>query len=63
MRLQAFVAHTGRLQMPTLHEMCRESLNPHVGTVTSNSNLQIVFVSSLFHDVYLLSWLHWRTIR
>ena len=43
MRLQAFfVAHT-EIQMPTLHEICRETLNPHIGTVTPNSNLQIVF--------------------
>ena len=55
MRLQAFfVVHTG-IQIPTLHEMCRETLNPHIGTVTSNSNLQIVFVSRLFHDVYFTS--------
>ena len=47
MRLQAFlVAHTG-IQISTLHEMCRETLNPNIGTGTSNSNLQIVFVSSL----------------
>ena len=37
--------------------------NPHISTVTVNSNLQIVFVSSLFHDVYFFSWLFWRTIR
>ena len=50
MRLQTFfVAHTG-IHIPTLHEMCRETLNPHIGTVTSNSNLQTFFVSSLFHD-------------
>ena len=30
---------------------------------TSNLNLQIVFVSSLFHDVYFTSWLFWNTIR
>ena len=55
MRLQAFfVARTGII-IPTLHEMYRETLNPHIGTVTSNSNLQIVFVSSLFNDVYFTS--------
>ena len=44
MRLQAyFVAHTGK-QIPTLLEMCRKTLNPHIGTDTSNSNVQIVFV-------------------
>ena len=45
------MAHIG-VQIPTLNEMWRETLNPHIGTVTSNSNLQTVFVSSLFHDVY-----------
>ena len=40
MRLQTiFVAHTG-IHISTLHEMCRETLNPHIGTVTCNSNLQ-----------------------
>ena len=63
MCLQAFfVACTG-IHIPTLHEMCRESLNPHMGTVTSDSNLQIVFISSLFHDIYFTSWLFWRTFR
>ena len=48
MHLQAFfVAHTV-IQIPTWHEMCSETLNPHIGTVTSNSNLQTGFVSSLF---------------
>ena len=56
------MAHTG-IQIPTLHEMYRKTLNPHIRTVTSNSNLQNVFVSSLFHDVYFTSWLFWRTIR
>ena len=55
MRVQAFfVAHTGT-HIPTLHEMCRESLNPHISTGTSNSNLQTDFVSSLFHDIYFTS--------
>ena len=55
MRLEIFfVAHTG-IHIPTLHEMCRETLNPHIGTVTSNSNLQTSFVSSLFHDGYFTS--------
>ena len=36
MRLQTlFVAHTG-IHIPTLHEMCRETLNPHIETFTSN---------------------------
>ena len=56
-----FVAHTG-IQKPALHEMCRETLNPHIDMVTSDSNLQIVFVSNLFHDIYFTSWLFWRTI-
>ena len=37
------MVHTG-IQIPTLHEMGRETLNPHIGTVTSNSDLQIVFM-------------------
>ena len=50
MCLQTFyVAHTG-IHIPTLHEMCRETLNPHIGMATSNSNLQTFFVLSLFHD-------------
>ena len=50
------------IQVPTLREMCRETLNSHIGKVTSNPNLQTVSSSSLFHDVYLTSWLFWRTI-
>ena len=46
-----FVACAG-IQIPTLHEKCRETLNPHVGTGTSTLNMQVVFVSSLFQDVY-----------
>ena len=42
-----FVAHTGIL-IPTLHKMCRETLNLHIGMGTSNLNVQVVFVSSLF---------------
>ena len=38
-----FAARTG-IQIPTLHEMCRETLNPHIDTGTSNLNVQIVFV-------------------
>ena len=54
MYLQAFfVAHIG-IQIPTLHEMCRETLNPHIGTGTSNLNVQIVFVSSIFMTIILL---------
>ena len=65
MHLQAcFMVQTGiQIHVPTLHEMCRETLNPHIGTVTSNSNLQIVFALSLFHDIDFTSWLFWRTIR
>ena len=48
MRLLAFfVVHTG-IHIPTLHEMCRVTLNPHTGTGTSNLNVQVVFVSSRF---------------
>ena len=55
MRLQTFfVAHTG-IHKPTLHEMRRETINPLFGTCTSYSNLQTIFVSSLFHDVYFTS--------
>ena len=54
MRLQAFfVAHTG-IHIPTLHEMCKEFLNPHIGTCTSNLNVHVVFVSSLFMTFILL---------
>ena len=56
-----FVAHTG-IHIPTLHEMCRETLNLHIGTGTSNLNVQIVFVSS-FYVVYFTSVLFWRIIR
>ena len=40
--------------IPTLHEMCRETLNPHIGMGTSNLNVQVVFVSSLFMTFILL---------
>ena len=54
MRLQTFfVASTG-IHIPTLHEMCRETLNPQIGTGTSNLNIQVVFVSSLFMTFILL---------
>ena len=36
------------IQIPTLHEMCRETLNPHISMVTSNSNLQIVLYCIFF---------------
>ena len=48
-----FVVHTG-IHVSTLHEMCREPLNAHIGTDTSNLNVQIVFVSSLFMTFILL---------
>ena len=50
-----FVAHTG-IHIPTLHEMWRETLNPHIGTGTSNLNVQVVFVSSLFMTFILLPY-------
>ena len=54
MRLQAFfVAHTV-IHIPTLHEMCRETLNSLFGTGTSNLNVQVVFISSLFMTFILL---------
>ena len=54
MRLQTFfVAHSG-LHIPTLHEMCRETLNPHIRTGTSNLNVQVVFVLSPFMTFILL---------
>ena len=63
MRLQTFfVVQTG-IHIPTLHEMCRETLNPHIGTGTSNLNVNVVFVSRFFYDVYFTSVLFWRTIR
>ena len=39
------MARTG-IHIPILHEMCRETLNPHIGTSTSNLNAQAVFVSN-----------------
>ena len=55
MRLQAFfVARTG-IHIPILHEMCRKTLNAHIGTGTLNLNMQAVFILSLFHDVYCTS--------
>ena len=48
MRLQTFFVAQTRIHIPTLHEMCRETLNPHIGTGTSYLNVQVVFVSSLF---------------
>ena len=63
MRVQAFsVACTG-IHLPTLHEICRKTLNPLIGTGTSNLNEQVVFVSSHFYDVYFTSILFWRIIR
>ena len=48
-----FVAHTA-IHIPTLHEMSRETLNPHIGTGTSNLTVQVVFVSSLLMTFILL---------
>ena len=48
MRLQTFFMAQTWIHIPTLREMCRETLNSHSGTVTSNTNLKIVFVSSFF---------------
>ena len=48
-----FVAHPG-IHIPTLHEMCRETLNPHIGPGISNLNVQVVFVLSLFMTFILL---------
>ena len=47
------MVHTG-IHVPTLHEMCRETLNPLIGTGTSNLNMHFVFVSSLFMTFILL---------
>ena len=56
MRLQTFfVAHTG-IHIPTLHEMCNKTLNPHIGTSTSNLNVQVVFVSCLFMTFILFPY-------
>ena len=48
-----FVAHTG-IHIPTLYGMCRDTLNPHIGTGTSNLNVQVFFLSSLFMTFILL---------
>ena len=54
MRLQTFfVTHTG-IHIPTLHDMCRETLNSHIRTGISYLNAQVVFVSSLFMMFILL---------
>ena len=39
-----FVASTG-IQLQTWNEMCKEALNPHIDTDTSNFNVHAVFVS------------------
>ena len=36
------MAHT-RIQIPTLHEMCRDTLNPHIPTISGRNRLN-------FHD-------------
>ena len=38
------------------NEMCRETLNPHTRTGTSNLNVQDVFVSCLFMTFILLPY-------
>ena len=48
MRLLAFFVVRIGIHIPTLHEMCRVTLNPHTGTGTSNLNVQVVFVLSRF---------------
>ena len=40
------MAHTG-IQIPHMHEMCRETLNPHIGAGTSNG----CFCIESFYDV------------
>ena len=47
------MARTG-IHIPTLHEMCRETFSPHIGTLTSNSNLQTVLVLSLLFDFHVV---------
>ena len=53
-----FVAHTG-IHIPTLHEVCRETLNPHISMGTSNLNMQVVFVS---YRVFLWRLFHFRVV-
>ena len=36
MPLQAFFVGRTGIHISTLHEMCRETLNPHIGTGASN---------------------------
>ena len=56
-----FVAHTG-IHIPTLHEMCIETLNPHIGTVLLTVTYRL-FLYRVFLYVYFTSVLFWRTIR
>ena len=42
MRLQAFFVMLTGIHIPTLHEMYKETRNPHIGTGTSNSNVKFV---------------------
>ena len=48
-----FVAHTG-LQIPILDGMCRETLNPNIGTVTSKSTCRLFLHREFFMTFILL---------
>ena len=36
------------IQIPTLHDLCRETSNLHIGSGTSKLNVHVIFVSSHF---------------
>ena len=36
------------IQKPTLHALCRETPNLHIGSGTSKLNVHVIFVSSYF---------------
>ena len=38
-----FMAHT-RTQIPTLYKMCRETLNPHISTITQTCRLLFLYL-------------------
>ena len=44
--------HTG-IQALTLHEMCRETLNNHIGTGTSHLNVQVVLYRAFYTFILL----------